>query len=305
MSAYPVGETALVVNVPAAEPVVASWRERYDRSAAYGVCAHVTVLVPFLHRDRLDDAVMADLRELFAAREPFDVRFERTARFPGLLYLAPQPDTPLRELTDMVVRRWPEAPPYGGKYDEVVPHLTVADTDDADTLAAIEAALTLPVTARVSGVTLLVFDGTAWRAEAFFPLGELPPTEFAFPGPLRDKLVAAILSGEKTATTGLLADYEHSGDPLPSAGQWSAVLDSNGRPVALIESVEVRVLPIRAVDDAFAQAEGEGYATAAEWRAGHERFWQGPEMTAFLGHTPVIDDDTLVVTERFRVLEQF
>jgi len=34
-----------------------------------------------------------------------------------------------------------------------------------------------------------------------------PTFEFAFPGPLRDKLVAAVLGGTKTATTGLLQDY--------------------------------------------------------------------------------------------------
>ncbi|HEX5993959.1 MAG TPA: hypothetical protein VFY84_02325 [Jiangellales bacterium] len=33
---------------------------------------------------------------------------------------------------------------------------------------------------------------------------DLPTFEFAFPGPLRDKLVAAVLDGTKTATTGLL-----------------------------------------------------------------------------------------------------
>jgi hypothetical protein len=37
----------------------------------------------------------------------------------------------------------------------------------------------------------------------------------AFPGPLRDQLVAAILADEKTATTGLVADYERDNEPLP------------------------------------------------------------------------------------------
>lgn len=156
---------------------------------------------------------------------------------------------------------------------------------------------------RVSGVALAVYDGAGWRAEELFRLGEPPAEEFAFPGPLRDQLVAAILSGEKTTTTGLLADYEYAGDPLPVAGEWGAVLDSGGQPVALIETVEVRVVPIREIDVEFAVAEGEGYTTVAEWRATHERFWHSPEMVAALGgHDPVIDDDTLVVAQRFRLL---
>jgi hypothetical protein len=38
------------------------------------------------------------------------------------------------------------------------------------------------------------------------PADDLPVAEFSFPGPLRDQLVAAILVGAKTTTTGLVAD---------------------------------------------------------------------------------------------------
>src|SRR6266704_7013965 len=41
-------------------------------------------------------------------------------------YLAPQPAQPLRALTAAVTETWPQTPPYGGMFDEVVPHLTVA-----------------------------------------------------------------------------------------------------------------------------------------------------------------------------------
>jgi len=40
-------------------------------------------------------------------------------------------------------------------------------------------------------------------------IAALPKAEFAFPGPLRDQLVAAILTRAKTSTTGLAVDYEH------------------------------------------------------------------------------------------------
>lgn len=42
----------------------------------------------------------------------------------------------------------------------------------------------------------------------------MPVAEFAFPGPLRDQLVAAILSGTKTTTSALLAGYGPD-EPLP------------------------------------------------------------------------------------------
>ena len=133
-------------------------------------------------------------------------------------------------------------------------------------------------------------------------LSGLPHAEFGFPGPLRDKLVAAILSGAKTSTTSLAAQYGAT-EPMPAVGDRSAVVDSAGRPVAAIEVTEVRVVRLADVDLRHAVDEGEGYASVAEWRAGHEGFWNGAEMRDYLGDPDfVVDDDTPVVAERFRVL---
>ncbi|MFE3881395.1 ASCH domain-containing protein [Streptomyces lydicus] len=136
-------------------------------------------------------------------------------------------------------------------------------------------------------------------------LPDLPEFELGFPGPLRDRLVAAVLSGAKTATTGLLTEYERGEEPLPSAGQRSVVPDSAGRPVAVIELTGVRVVRLAEVDQAHAQAEGEGYTTVATWRAAHEAFWHGPEVREELGDPDfTVDDDTLVVLETFRIAER-
>ncbi|MGI5194886.1 ASCH domain-containing protein [Streptomyces sp. CA-288835] len=134
-------------------------------------------------------------------------------------------------------------------------------------------------------------------------LASLPKAEFAFPGPLRDRLVAAILDGSKTSTTQLLVEYEHEGEPLPEAGSRSVVLDSDDRPVGVIELTGARVVPLAQVDLAHAVDEGEGYTSVAEWRAGHERFWHSEEMRAELldpGFT--VDDTTPAVLERFRLV---
>ncbi|MGW5354063.1 2'-5' RNA ligase family protein [Streptomyces sp. NPDC004031] len=170
---FRVGQTALVVRVPEADPAVGGWRERYDPSARAGVPAHVTVLVPFLDGNRLDRATRADLAALLAGRPAFDVAFRRCGRFPGVLYLVPEPDGPLAELSVAVAARWPEAPPYGGRFAGVVPHLTVADGQDEAVLADVEAALAarLPVASRVRAVDLMAFDGTRWHLRESFPLG--------------------------------------------------------------------------------------------------------------------------------------
>jgi uncharacterized protein YhfF len=84
------------------------------------------------------------------------------------------------------------------------------------------------------------------------------------PRPLRDQLVAAILAGEKTTTTGLVTDYEHENEPLPSPGLRQAVVDSAGRPVAVIETTAVRVMRLADVGLDHALGEGEGYTSVAE-----------------------------------------
>jgi uncharacterized protein YhfF len=96
--------------------------------------------------------------------------------------------------------------------------------------------------------------------------------EFGFPGPLRDRLVDAVLSGVKTATSSLLVDWQRDGEQPPAAGELQTVIDSAGTPVAIIEILGSEVVALGAVDDRVARAEGESYQTAAGWRSAHERF---------------------------------
>lgn len=134
------------------------------------------------------------------------------------------------------------------------------------------------------------------------PLKDLPLCEFAYPGPLRDALVGAVLSGEKSATSSLHAEYEAEGEPLPVVGDRSAVIDSDGQIVAAIELTEVRIIRLADADLRLAHDEGEGFADVASWRAEHERFWTSPEYVQEFGFT--IDDDTLVVATWFRVTDR-
>ena len=132
---------------------------------------------------------------------------------------------------------------------------------------------------------------------------DLPVTQFAFPGPLRDKLVAAILDGTKTATTGLLQDYELDEEPLPVVGARSAVVDSAGHRVAVIEVTEVRVTRLGDVDLDHARDEGEGHDSVAAWRAGHEEYWHGGDYRGWLGSPGFfVNDDTLALLQRFRLV---
>ena len=133
---------------------------------------------------------------------------------------------------------------------------------------------------------------------------DFPVVEFAFPGPLRDRLVAAILCGAKTSTTSILAEYSMENEPLPVVGNRQIVVDSNDSPVAIIETVAVSTVRLADVDIEHARDEGEGFGSVASWRAAHENFWHSAEMRQFLNDPSfTTDDDTRVVLERFRLIQ--
>ena len=120
-------------------------------------------------------------------------------------------------------------------------------------------------------------------------------------GDLRDQLVAATIAGHKTATTALKASYDLDGDGLPTPGL-RCLLDRHDESVGVVEVTAVEVRRIADIDDATAQAEGEGFRDAADWRRGHEEFWRSTgEIDRIRAHQPGFDlDDALVVIEWYR-----
>jgi uncharacterized protein YhfF/GNAT superfamily N-acetyltransferase len=127
---------------------------------------------------------------------------------------------------------------------------------------------------------------------------------FATPGPLRDKLTSLAIGGGKVVTTDLLANYEIEGEPIEQPGDISILLDSEERPLAMIEDVLSKVIRLADMTDQDAIDEGEGYADAAAFRVSHEDHWNGfiDEVRDGLGDPGFkITDDTPVVVERFRI----
>lgn len=130
----------------------------------------------------------------------------------------------------------------------------------------------------------------------------LPVCEFAFPGPLRDQLVGAVLSGAKTASASLLEEHRREGSALPEVGELAVVVDSDDRPVCVLRTTGVQIVPLGRVSDAHARGEGEGYPDAIAWREGHEEFWTSPQFIAATGSPRIeLDDETEVVCETFEV----
>ncbi len=115
---------------------------------------------------------------------------------------------------------------------------------------------------------------------------------------LANELAALIVSGQKTATCSALWEWEAEGDPLPTVGLKTVLLNGNEEPVCIIETTEVTIKPYNQVDAQFAYDEGEGDRSLAYWREGHWRFFS--RSLAQIGREPA--EDMPLVCERFRVV---
>jgi 2'-5' RNA ligase len=164
--------SAIVIRVPLPSGLD-RLRNRWDIAARAGVPAHVTILYPFLAASDLTSPHRSTLSALGRRVEPFEITFRRVGRFPTVVYLVPEPAAPLTTLTDAIVARYPDHPPYGGAFDDVIPHLTVTDAEEAplDAIAA-EAARWLPFTHHATALEVLVESPEGrWRRRWRLPLG--------------------------------------------------------------------------------------------------------------------------------------
>lgn len=166
-------QTAVLVHVPEAERVVGRWRLQHTYDAPLGIPAHVTLLFPWVPVGELSQDDEQRLARLIGETAPFVVTFSRTARFPEVLYLEPQPSEPFAAFTAAIAAEWPEHPPYEGAHETVIPHLTVAESEDESLFEQIRTDVEpqLPLQMGVTEAQLYAEDADGrWRERRRFPL---------------------------------------------------------------------------------------------------------------------------------------
>jgi len=115
---------------------------------------------------------------------------------------------------------------------------------------------------------------------------------------MAEELGRLVLEGIKTATASAVWEYEVTNEPFPQVGDLSIILDGQGDPLCIIETVEVMVRPYNEVDPQFAYDEGEGDRSLAYWRKAHFNFF-----TRFLPNIGLQFSEIIpLVLERFRVI---
>jgi len=165
-------QSAVVVPVPQAEPLVGAIRFEHDPVAAQGVPAHITLIVPWLPPGEIVEHDLVDLGSMLGDVAPFEFVLERVSWFGrAVLWLAPEPADPFIKLTARLVDRF-GTPPYDDEFDEVVPHLTVAHASDGVELAPIAERLQgqLPVRCQAEEVWVMEGDGRTWSVLRRFAL---------------------------------------------------------------------------------------------------------------------------------------
>ena len=166
-----VGDSALLIQLPELAPHLKPWVDLWPHE---GITTHSTVLVPFLREPDLTDDVRAELRAVFAGFTAFDLTLAKTARFPTVLYLVPEPAQPIHDMITTVYARWPQCPPYAGIYPDIAPHVSVVhDATEPEFEEAREILETrLPLRTRAAAVDLLIYDGRRWNLRERFPFAE-------------------------------------------------------------------------------------------------------------------------------------
>ncbi len=84
-----------------------------------------------------------------------------------------------------------------------------------------------------------------------------------------------VLRGIKASTGSLLWSYEFDGKRLPRVGDLSIFTDATGHPLGVIETTEVRILPLDEVDARFAYEGGEDDRSLESWRRMYTSYVEG------------------------------
>jgi 2'-5' RNA ligase len=168
--------TAIVVPFHDMPAVVAAHRRALTTDGADGMPPHVTLLYPFADDADLTEGEIERLRRALGPFAPFDVALTRFARFhahPSVLYLEPEPVEVFLGMITALSGAFPAFPPFGGIHETVIPHLTLAYSDDDAALDVVEVEVGrhLPIHARVAEVAVMEYGGDAWRPRERIALG--------------------------------------------------------------------------------------------------------------------------------------
>ena len=117
----------LGISVPEADAVLSLVRSAFDGEVPHaGVNAHITILYPWMPPAIIDEQAINDLASLFSEFPCFDFSLQVGWFGHEVLLLIPEDNSPFVRITEAVIGHWPQYPYYGGEYDKIEPHVSLA-----------------------------------------------------------------------------------------------------------------------------------------------------------------------------------
>ena len=172
--------TALIIEVPESEPIVHSYRARFDKIAARGIPAHITILYPFMPLENITDSVECALRKIVTDNTKFTFHLAEWGKFDTALWLRPAPEIPFINLTETIFKRFPDYPPYDGKHNKIQPHLTVAQYEPQNSentewnRIRKSTKTSLPIACTASCLSIYTCDKTGyWKKHMSLPFSDI------------------------------------------------------------------------------------------------------------------------------------
>lgn len=158
--------------VPEVDLIVERARSSCSKSVEPGIAAHITINYPLIVQDNDIEATVARLTDSVGKFRAFEFRLTVVKRWPTTLYLKPEPDSEFRAIIAAVWEAFPQSPPYGGRFRDVVPHLTLVESSEVDEIDVLESELRteltvkLPIAARAAELHLIAKSGSEWNRVA-------------------------------------------------------------------------------------------------------------------------------------------
>jgi 2'-5' RNA ligase len=141
--------TAIVILLDDLAPEVADARYELGNYGPNEVELHVTLLFPFVPRDRVADGVLDSLRAFFAGRPRPSFALARVAAFAE------------------------GTPPYGGVHEEIAPHATLAYPAGDESRVRARVQPLLPAACEPAHASLIEeFEPCRWRELHQLPFAE-------------------------------------------------------------------------------------------------------------------------------------
>ncbi len=112
---------------------------------------------------------------------------------------------------------------------------------------------------------------TSLPCEEDLPTRYVEASTFGFTKRDASEIAALIIKGVKTATGTVLWSYEADGDPIPQVEDHWIVNDGDGKPICIIQTTDVSIIPFDEVPEIYAYEGGEEDRSLETWRP---MYWQ-------------------------------